>query len=602
MDKRFLHFILWVFIILTFFQLFVFKPPKPVPPASGPTVTNAGEIESATAPASSGPAASQAALTRAEASQPASEPVETGQTVVVNTDSYSVAFNTLGAVPTSWQITDPHYVIKASKEQKNPEPIELIPPVPGAQDREYPLYFILREADSTRGLFDEFNRRNYTVKNSVDAKGNTVLTFTSPVLRDGLQLIKTITLPKSGFLCSVRLELVNKSSQQMRFDDGGMGPGLSWGPGVGGHTLNASRSMSVPDTAVWLTPDRTENIAGNSMKIGQITPYEGEVRWGGITNQYFFASLIPSQKAAGIRVSVKSRNSTPDMKHGLPTVEVFEKPLTLKPGQAAAYDYQLYVGPKSKEHLKPFDLDKILFFNSWRWFRALCLGLMWGLIKLRTFLPDYGWAIIALTIILRLITQPFVYYSLRSNARFAQVQKRLKPELDEINKKYKDNPQKKQEETWKLYKKHNANPLGALKGCFWMFLQMPFFFAFYRLLLMSIELRGAHFLWIDDLSLPDRLVMLPAGIPFIHAINLLPILMTATQYFTQKLTMTTSMDPSQKQMMVMMPVFFMFIMYNMSAGLVLYWFISNLWQIGSQLWINRKVKQEEEQAGHLATT
>lgn len=272
----------------------------------------------------------------------------------------------------------------------------------------------------------------------------------------------------------------------------------------------------------------------------------------------------------------------------------------LAPDETAVYQYTFFVGPKSQKVLREAgnQLDEVFFYTSWRWFRALCLFLMWLLNWLYSYVPNYGWCIIWMTIILRVVTQPFVQFGMKSNARFMQVQKKLKPELDEIVKKYKDNPQKRNEETFKLYKKHNANPLGMMKGCFWMFLQMPIFFALFKLLNGSIELRGAAFLWIQDLSQADHMFALPAWVPFIQYFNLLPILMTATQFLTTMLTPTTATDPSQKTMMYMMPLIFMFILYEMSAGLVLYWFVSNLWQVGSQLIINRGVKKEEEQKEH----
>lgn len=588
MDKRWLVFFLVVLGISLFFQTYILPPPqRSQTPASAPA-------ESATQPfASADVAEEETPPTSPAATEPIEEP---GEIIALDTDSYSVKFNTRGAVPVSWVITDEDYQLHNGAESDG---IEMIPDLPGAVDREYPLHFILKEAQTARGFFDQFNRRNYEVQQSKDAQGNYVVTFTSPVLPEGLQLIKTFTLPTRGFLSKFKVQIVNHSNQQMQFADGQLGPGTGWGPGIGGDE-KAAGGFGVPQTpesAVWFADGDTVDIKQNDIDIGQTTLYEMPVEWTGLTNRYFFTTLIPKEPTAGLRVSMKSSNLPADSteKQGPMTVDVFQKPLTLSPGQAQTYEYDVFVGPKSKRILWDIghNLDEIFFFDSWRWFRALCLMLMWGLIHLRDLLPSYGWAIIGLTLILRLITQPFVYYSQKSGARFSQAQKRLKPELDEIMKKFKDNPQKRNEETWKLYKKHNVNPLGAMKGCLWAIIQMPFFFAFYRLLLMSIELRGASFLWIDDLSQPDQLFMLPAWVPFITAFNLLPILMTATQYFTQKLTMTSATDPMQKQMMVMMPVFFMFIMYNMSSGLVLYWFVSNLWQIGSQLWINKIVRKEE---------
>jgi YidC/Oxa1 family membrane protein insertase len=171
------------------------------------------------------------------------------------------------------------------------------------------------------------------------------------------------------------------------------------------------------------------------------------------------------------------------------------------------------------------------------------------------FIPNYGLAIILVTILIRLITFPLQYKSFKSMKKMQTIQ----PELAKIKEKYKDEPAKMQKETMDLFKKAGANPLS---GCLPLLLQMPFFFAIYRVLYSSVELVGAPFYgWIHDLSIHD---------PF----YVLPVLMALAMFAQQKMTPTTSMDPNQAKIMMFMPVIFAFIMKSLPAGLVLYIFVS----------------------------
>ena len=148
-----------------------------------------------------------------------------------------------------------------------------------------------------------------------------------------------------------------------------------------------------------------------------------------------------------------------------------------------------------------------------------------------------------------------------------------------------------------LYKEHGINPLGFLRGCLPLFIQMPIFISLYFLLSESFELRGAGFLWIKDLSSPDQLFKFSVSLPFLgHYLNLLPILMGASQIIVSRFTASASVDPSQKTMMYFFPIFFTVIVYNLSSGLVLYWLTSNILQAGQQFIINKHMKKEQSES------
>jgi YidC/Oxa1 family membrane protein insertase len=198
----------------------------------------------------------------------------------------------------------------------------------------------------------------------------------------------------------------------------------------------------------------------------------------------------------------------------------------------------------------------------------IAVPILRGLQFLYKYIPNYGVGIILLTLLMRIITFPLQYKSFVSMKRMQKIQ----PELNKLKEKYKEDPQKMQKETMDLFKKAGANPLG---GCLPMLAQMPIFFAFYKVLGASVELVGAPFyFWIHDLSLKD---------PFF----ILPILMTGLMFLQQKLTPSGTSDPTQKKIMLLMPLIFGFIMKDLPSGLVLYICVSTVVGIIQQMLVFR---------------
>lgn len=165
----------------------------------------------------------------------------------------------------------------------------------------------------------------------------------------------------------------------------------------------------------------------------------------------------------------------------------------------------------------------------------------------------------------------------------------LQPKIEELRNLYKNNPQRLNKDIMQLYREHKVNPFG---GCLPLILQIPIFFALYQVLMRLVSLKGAHFLWIKDLSAPDRLFTLPVSLPILgNEINILPIVMAIGMFMQQKLSTSTAATASseqQKLMMVIFPVMFGFIFYHMSSGLVLYWFINSGLMLWQQIKIHKK--------------
>src|SRR5207245_6879561 len=206
---------------------------------------------------------------------------------------------------------------------------------------------------------------------------------------------------------------------------------------------------------------------------------------------------------------------------------------------------------------------------------ALLLGMNWLHHVLRV---SYGWAIITITIIIKLVFWPLTQASTRSMKRLQALQ----PQMNAIKEKYKDDPVKMNRKTMEFMKEHKVSPLG---GCLPMVLQIPVFFGFYSMIRSAIELRGATFLWVGDLSQPDTLFVRPelGFLPFIGVpgvclpFNLLPLIMGVTMLWQARLTPPSpGMDPAQAKLMRYMPLMFILFLYNFSAGLALYWTVQNL--------------------------
>jgi YidC/Oxa1 family membrane protein insertase len=214
---------------------------------------------------------------------------------------------------------------------------------------------------------------------------------------------------------------------------------------------------------------------------------------------------------------------------------------------------------------------------GWRWIVPFSKLLIRFFEMVHRVVPNYGLCIIILSVLVKAVFYPLSRKSVES----MRDMQRLKPEMERLNEKFKDDPQKKNQATLELYKKHKVNPLG---GCLPIVVQMPVFIALYNVLNSAVELRKAPFvLWIGDLSAPDR-VGAVAGLP----IHILPLIMAGTMVWQQKLTPT---DPRQAAMAYIMPIVMTVFFYAMPSGLVLYWTVTNLMAIGQQVWINRSVVQ-----------
>ena len=302
---------------------------------------------------------------------------------------------------------------------------------------------------------------------------------------------------------------------------------------------------------------------------------QGTIDWVGNEGRYFLSALV--LKTPGEATVKLAKSDTLVMTTYLQDME------RLDPGKQITFSYQCYMGPKSLKVLGQFDstLKKAINFG---WFDVLAKPCLIGMNLIHDIIPNYGVAIILLTILIKLIFWPLGTKSYRS----MNDMKKLQPLMMEIREKYKDDKQRMNQEVMSLYKTYKVNPMS---GCLPMVVQMPIFFALYRMLYQAIELRHAPFLgWINDLSAPDRLFHFDVTIPFMqppYGIPVLTLIMGATMFLQQKMSPSTG-DPTQAKMMMFMPLFMTVIFINFPAGLVLYWLVNNVLSIGQQYYIQKK--------------
>ncbi|MEZ5278786.1 MAG: membrane protein insertase YidC [Opitutaceae bacterium] len=304
---------------------------------------------------------------------------------------------------------------------------------------------------------------------------------------------------------------------------------------------------------------------------------DGTTVWASVKNQFFTSVLTPDEPGTGIltrRVEFPVMPGEEKARIGI-TGSLETDPILLAASGEKQLGFDFYVGPKEFSRLESFEerQDLVMQFGFFGFFSKLLLQLMsW----IHGFLPNYGVAIILTTLLIKTILWPLTAQAARSSKRMAKIQEPLK----EIREKYKDNPQKQQQETLALFKANKINPLG---GCLPIFVQIPIFFGLFRMLQSASELRFAEFLWIGDLSAPDTLAHV-FGFPF----NLLPLFMGVTMYYQMKMMPTPTVDNAQAKMFKFMPFIFLIFCYNFSSGLVLYWTVQNLFTIGQQFLTNRR--------------
>ena len=307
-------------------------------------------------------------------------------------------------------------------------------------------------------------------------------------------------------------------------------------------------------------------MAHRAMKLDEPKVVDGTASWAGYADHYFLAAYIPEPRPTRIQVDGR-------------IVGLNGQSTAWMPADGGTVSTTLFVGPKKVWLLRDIghNLEEAVDLG---WFAIIARPLLEALLWLHKIIGNFGWAIIVLTIAIRVVFYPI-------NKRQALAMKgmqKVQPEMQRLQEKYKDDRDKLQMEMMELYRRHKVNPIA---GCVPMLLQIPVFIGLYNALMQAIELRHAPFLgWITDLSQPDRLGALP--LPFVAppGIPVLTLMMGASMILQQRMTPAVG-DATQQRMMMFLPVVFTVMFVNFPAGLVLYWFANNILSIGQQYMNNR---------------
>jgi YidC/Oxa1 family membrane protein insertase len=417
--------------------------------------------------------------------------------------------------------------------------------------------------NSLKGIDDAMFSVNLE-KDSVDIKNKAKeisFSWTSP---KGVVVEKTYSFSPETYLISLDVTIKNGSDQTIK------------------DNLTLSLLKTTPESVSSYGFEGPSALINNKLeqiktkKIKKQDVYPGKLTWIAVQDRYFMSAIMPEEAVdASMHLDI---NDDKILKNTYVQPEQ-----VIPPGEQHVFKYKLFFGPKSMTVLKSVDYDliKAVHFGM---FDVLAKPCVWILNFIYGFIPNYGVAIIILTILSKILLWPLGNKSYKSMAAM----KKIQPLMAEIKEKYKDDKKKMNEEMMGLYKTYKVNPLG---GCLPMVVQIPVFFALYRMLYEAIELRHAPFFWwINDLSAPDRLFRFDFSIPFMeppYGIPVLTIIMGVTMFIQQKMSPPAG-DPTQAKMMMMMPIVFTVIFINFSSGLVLYWLVNNIISVAQQYYITKK--------------
>lgn len=370
------------------------------------------------------------------------------------------------------------------------------------------------------------------------------------VAANGMQYVKTFKVSGNDYAIDTALELSNLSQTPLR-GTVNLAMVQRWNDSMESDMY----SFSGPAT---LVKDEIEEVDVDDLNDGSVS-YGQDLKWTSFQTKYFLSVVVPGDKAVE-RILLQRKG---DAIENIMESSYF----TLQPGERRTLDYLVFIGPKEPEQLKAagHQLDRIVQFG---FFNLLAQPLFTVLTFFYGYFKNYGVAIILLTVLIKILFWPLTH---KSYSSMKSMQK-LQPEMQKLRDKFKSDKERLNKEMMQLYKTHSVNPLG---GCLPMLVQIPVFFALYKVLLDSIALRHAPFaFWLTDLSAKD---------PY----YITPILMGASMFVQQKMTPTTA-DPMQAKIFMMMPIVFTFMFLNFPSGLVIYWLVNNLLTILQQYFIHRK--------------
>jgi len=411
-----------------------------------------------------------------------------------------------------------------------------------------------------------------TIFSTTDASDEVVYETTTPA---GINIRKTYNLSReSDYGPILLIEINNNSGKSLSLKKVFM-------------TMGTIGPLTTTESAAYIGFDLFEkpSVIRKHYDTVKKEPFESNnpLSWVAIKNQFFTLIVQPYQfPASGFYAESISTPEKPNTFAAL--LGVGDQ--TIASGESISLEYKIYAGPKEFKRLRELgdNKDQVMAFDVFMGMTLKIFGyitqmLLAILIYINSYVHNFGLAIVIITVFIKIIYWPLTGHATNSMKKMAALQ----PRLTTIRDKYKDNPQKLQQEMMKMYREYKVNPFS---GCLPGLLQFPVFLAFYSMLQSAIELRGAKFLWIKDLSQPDTIFHLfnVSWLP----VNPMPLIMAASMFVQMQMT-PMSGDPAQKKIFMFMPVIFLVFCYNFSSGLSLYWTVQNLVTI-LQTWLSLRKK------------
>jgi len=552
MEKRVLLAIVLSLVVLVMWEKFFVPKRKPAPPTAAP------EIEK-TAPSAVKPKAAeqpQSPVGQTPPPLPPSIPPQVsyaGKDVVVETPLYRAVFTETGARLKS-------FVLKKFREtiNKNSPGKEL---VKTSKVEELPLPFNFLNNPVAALNLAPYVADQTSLKVSDSESKPLTFRYEAP---GWLKITRQCVFYGDKYLIDLNIRVKNLSSQAWENS-----PTLS--------LINLPISSSGGSRYSFQGPalfsnNKLQEVSFKKIKGESEVP--GPIDWIAYTSQYFTMAVVPIDL-----VPNHAQLEALDTARQMVETTLIGPKITLQPGAEQEFRYKLYMGPKEESYLSAAD-PKLKNVINYGWFDVIAQPLLKCLKFSHRFTHNYGLDIIILTILIKILFWPLTHKSYVSMRQM----KKLQPKMQQIREKYKDDKEKMNQEIMQMYRTYKVNPVG---GCLPMLLQIPVFFALYRVLYSALAIRHAPFIWwINDLSAPDRLHV-GINIPYLGGIPVLTLLMGVSMFFQQKMSPTTG-DPRQEKMMLMMPVVFTVFFVNFPSGLVLYWLVNNLLSIAQQYYINKK--------------
>jgi len=541
-----------------------------VPPGSAPAgAAGAGGQTAGLAVPVTGTAAVTPNAERPAILAPGAIAAQAEEEVVVDTPLVTVRATNKGA-----RIT--HWILKNYRDAKD-TPLDLVSPA-SAKLGHQPLDFALDDATADAALRTALFQVDRSTEETADGT-TTVLNFRWSD-GAGTAATKVLRLPAASYMADLETAA--------EVDGRPVTPGIVWGAGFEQEQVEASERTGVGTRAVLSLGGKIEQRYQPAIKPDAPFTEEGGIAWAGLENKYFAAIFVP-QGATTVRARAESLRLVEEGR------EQFHLVFTLlAPGVT---HHHLFVGPKDYDILKAtgLGLEGLLNFG---FFGVIARPLFYALKFVEGYLGNYGWAIVVLTIGIRLVFFPFMH---RSQLKMRLVQEKMKtvqPKLKALKEHYQRLERKEaqkggaaaraklrqemNEKTMRLYQEEGVNPFASMSGCLPLVAQMPILYGFYTILTIAIELRHAPFmLWVRDLSVKD---------PYFVT----PILMGATMLIQQMMTSSAIADPAQRKMMYFMPIMFTWFFINLPAGLVLYWLVNNLLGIVQQYLVNKEADSRQQ--------